>query len=94
MQATHLLVEDVRLLAAQSAATILARPSRDGPAFGGHAVEPDLGVRIVKRGALAAPDDFFLRHCQPHSGRTIRLKPDTGLDPKRLKFLHRFTPRI
>ena len=93
-QAQHFLLDDARLLRAQTAATQLGWPVRRKPALVAHALEPDALVVIAKSDLRAAPDDLLLRQGLAHSGRAVGLQPGTGISAKNFSVLHGLPLRV
>src|SRR5690349_18732662 len=67
----HLFIEDACFRRRKAAAAVFPGPRRHGPPLGGHALEPDSGIRVLEAGAPTAPDDLVLGHWRAHAGWAI-----------------------
>jgi hypothetical protein len=88
-EAGHLFAQDRRLIVAQAAAAVLARPRGRGPSTLGHAFEPCARIRIGRRGLLASPDPVVaVGRRRAHGRRAALLEPHPDIVPKHIEHGH------
>ena len=80
--------QDQELCFVEPRTAIGCRPGRYCPAFGGHTLQPDIGVRVAAAAFIAATHFLARYHGAAHRGRAIRRQPGACVLSKGLQVGH------